>query len=585
MARNNSSNFWRFFREFVFPHKLALFLLVGNILIRAGLENWWPLSIGWMTDEVVLPALKGPFSWQLFATIAGVGFGVYLVNSLLIWVFNPLLNNLLTVVTQRVRTRLAAHLLKLHAQFYDSHQAGRLLTTAIEDPQSITQQLTAEMIRTAASFFAILGSYGILLHYSVTLTLAISCVFPVMALSFFLLRPKIVDASENVREHWGQMIGLVAEKLAAVRVVRSFAAEETEAAYFRKRVSHHADLNLKANYYGVLYGVCNGMAIYLGYALVFLVGGWLSFHGHITLGVVVAFYSYFQSLYPKVQQLFNLPQLITQASGSLSKIYGLLDEPLIIRSQTEAPDFQEVLKEIEFKDVSFRYRAELPWVLRHFSLKVFAGTTIGIIGPSGSGKTTLMQLLLRFHDPVEGQILVNGKDVRHWDLQSLRRAFGLVPQETILFSGPIRDNLLYSRQADDGRIWDALEQAEAADFVKKLPERLEAKLGEKGVSLSGGQKQRLSIARALLTQPQVLVLDNCTSALDSETEKRLQATLRKVQAGKTAFEISHRISSVAHCSRILVMDKGTLVEQGTFDELVAGGGYFAAIHQQQSGNG
>jgi ABC-type multidrug transport system fused ATPase/permease subunit len=568
----------------VAPYRLALGLLLANILVRTALEQWWPISAKVMVDDVVTPALRklGPPNWNLFWLILGVSLAIILANSVLAHFFNRLLNNMLTVITQKARTRLAGHLLKLHAQFYDSNQAGRLLTTAIEDPSSITQQLTAEMIRTGASAFAIMGSYAVLLYLSPILTLAISLVFPVMVAAFFLLRPRMVDAAERVREHWGQMTGMVAEKMAAVRVVRSFAAEEIESRQFRERVFYHAELNLKSNYYGVLYGFLNGLALYLGYVIVYLVGGWLYFRGRITFGTFMAFYGYFLSLFPRVQQLCNLPQLITSASGSLSKVFNLLDEPIAIQSRPGAPDLEEEVREIEFREVSFRYRANLPWALRQFNLKVQAGERIGILGPSGSGKSTLMALLLRFYEPSEGVILVNGRDIQDWDLQSLRRVFGLVPQEVILFSGPIRDNLLYSREADDARVWEALEQAEAADFVRRLDRGLDSKLGEKGVSLSGGQKQRLSIARALLTQPQVLVLDNCTSALDAETEQRLQATLQKVQENRTAFEISHRISSVSHCGRILVMDKGRLIEQGTFDGLMANNGYFASIYRQQS---
>jgi ABC-type multidrug transport system fused ATPase/permease subunit len=209
---------------------------------------------------------------------------------------------------------------------------------------------------------------------------------------------------------------------------------------------------------------------------------------------------------------------------------------------------------------------------------------VGIVGPSGAGKSTLMALLLRTYDPTQGAVLVNGRDIRDWELRSLRLAFGLVPQEQMLFTGTVRENIVYARgPQSDARIWAALEEAEAAGFVRGLDKGLGSRLGERGVSLSGGQKQRLAIARALLSSPQCLILDNCTSALDGETEQRLQQTLRRILSGRSAFIISHRASSVMHCRDLWVLDAGRLVEQGPPAHLMGSPGYFRFIQQAQAG--
>jgi ABC-type multidrug transport system fused ATPase/permease subunit len=275
--------------------------------------------------------------------------------------------------------------------------------------------------------------------------------------------------------------------------------------------------------------------------------------------------------------------MVVQASGSLTKVFQLLDVPVKIASKPGAREFDEELREIACENVSFRYGENLSWSLRNVSLTIHSGTQTGIIGPSGSGKSTMMALLLRYYDPTEGRILVNGVDIRDWELISLRRAFGLVPQEIMLFSGTIRENVLYTHdKRSDAVIMEALERAEAAGFVKELEKGLDTEVGERGVSLSGGQKQRLAIARALLARPQALVLDNCTSALDGETEQKLLRTLREFMAGKTACIVSHRVASVAHCAQIVVMDAGRIVELGTADELMEAKGYYADIHAQQS---
>jgi ABC-type multidrug transport system fused ATPase/permease subunit len=365
------------------------------------------------------------------------------------------------------------------------------------------------------------------------------------------------DTSMRIRENWGVICGMVAEKIGAVRVVRSFTAEEFEAERFGKRVSLHRDLHVEYNRYAATYGFINGVLVHIGFMIVFVLGGWMYLKGRSSLGTVVAFYGYFGSLFPAVIAVCNLPQMIAQASGSLTKVFKLLDEPLSIASPPGAPRLDEPIREIVFEKVSFRYAPVLPWALRNVSVAIRAGEQVGIIGPSGCGKSSLMALMLRYYDPTEGRVLVNGRDLREWDLASVRRAFGLVPQEVILFSGTIRENVLYTQGArDDAAIWRALDDSMAAEFVRAHERGLATLIGERGVSLSGGQKQRLSIARALLTDPEVLVLDSCTSSLDGETEQKLLGTLRSFMKGGTAVIVSHRVGSVTDCGRLLVMDNG-----------------------------
>lgn len=576
--------FRRFFVEFIAPHRTVVVLLIVNILVRVGLTFWWPLANKLMVDRVLT---SDRWDWHVGAVIIGVGFCILFANSILVFLFNRVLFRLLVVVTQRARTVVADHLLRLSRGFYDASHAGRLLTTAVGDPGAITQVMTAGMINALANALIVLGGYVILFRMNILLTLAITAVFPGMVAAFFWLRPKMREASEVIRESWGILLGMVAEKVGAIRVVRSFAAEDVEAERFARRVALHRDYNVASNRLTVTYGFINGILIHVGFMIVFVMGGWLyelpvADPRHTTLGTVVAFYGFFQSLFPAVIQVCNLPQLVTQASGSLTKVFRLLDEPLTIASPPSAPRLEEPVRVVALEQVSFRYGPDLPWALRHVSLTVRAGERIGIVGPSGSGKSTLLALMLRYFDPTEGRVLLNGRDLRAWDLGSVRQAFGLVPQEVILFSGAIRDNIVYTRaDRDDEAIWRALERAEGADFVRNLEHGLDTELGERGVSLSGGQKQRLSIARALLTNPELLVLDNCTSALDGETEQRLLAALGEAMAGRTAITVSHRVASVSGCDRVLVMNQGRIIEEGSPESLLKAGGYFAEIFTKQ----
>jgi ABC-type multidrug transport system fused ATPase/permease subunit len=509
---------------------------------------------------------------------------VYVATQGLLFLFNRLMARLVAYVSQRLRTRVADQMLRLSQQYYDASQMGRLILTAVGDPSNITQQLIVNMITALGQALVVFGGCIILFSMNVRLSVAVVAVFPLMVWIFFWMRPQLVHISDQTRESWGIASGMVAEKIGGVRVVRSFAAEELETARFSRRMNLHADLNIKTNRLNVIYGFFNGLCIHLGYMMVFLVGGLLYFKGQITLGTIVAFYGYFNRLFPAVQQICNLPQQILSAQGSLDKVFGLLDEPVLISNRAGARRFEEPLRDIVFDKVSFRYGPQLPLALQGLDLGLKAGSQVGIVGPSGSGKSSLMALLLRFYEPSSGAILVNGRDIRDWEMQSLRRAFALVPQEQMLFTGSVRDNIVYSPSGvDEARVWAALEEAEASDFVRALDKGLESRIGERGVSLSGGQKQRLAIARALLNEPQCLILDNCTSALDGETEQRLQATLRRILQKRSAIIISHRASSVIHCSQIWVMDAGRVVENGSAKDLLSAPGYFYAVQRQQAG--
>lgn len=582
-----NSYVWRFVRDFVLPHRMVTAALVANVLLRAGLGLWLPYAAKEIVDRVLVPV--GTPETGRVSLMLWLIFGIMLViaaSQALLYLFRRLMFRLVSFISQRLRSKVAEHLLKLSQNYYDGSQLGRLMMTALGDPSNITQQLTMGTIEALSQGFVVLGGCVILFHMNAALSLALMTVFPLMGLIFLVMRPKLVKQSGFTRENWGIMSGMVTEKIAGIRVVRSFAAEDIEAARFRARVDRHTVLNLGMARLTALYGFFNGLSIHLGYMLVFGVGGMLYFKKSISLGTVVAFFGYFNRLFPAVLQICNLPQQVLSARGSLDKVFSLLDEPLLIVNRPGALVFQEPLKSIRFESVTFSYGPQLPKAISALSLELEAGKQVGIVGPSGSGKSTLMALLLRFYEPNEGRILVNGRDIQEWEMQSLRRAFALVPQEPLLFTGSVRENLAYGREAPtEAELWQALEEAEAAEFVRKLEGGLESIIGERGVSLSGGQKQRLSIARALITRPQCLILDNCTSALDGETEQRLQETLRRVLRGRSALVISHRSSSVLHCHQVLVMDAGRVVESGAPAALLAQPGYFAAIHAQQAGMG
>ncbi len=584
-ARPSAGLFRRYLREMVLPHPGALALLGVNVALRAALGLWWPYAAKAMVDDVLVPSLAAhaPFAVQRWALLAAVGVAVLALNFRLQWLFNRLLTRLLAVVAQLTRTRLAAGLLAQSQEFYDASHAGRLLAVALQDPANLTQQLSANIVNALANVAVVLGGACILLHMSPVLALAVGAVFPLMVASFLALRAAMEEQSRVNRESWGILMGMVAEKVHAARVIRGYATEDMESAAFRARATYHAGLNVEQTRLRALYGSLNGLCLHLGYLLVFFVGGELYLRGRATLGTLVAFNGYVTSLYPAVLQVCLLPQLVSEASGSLAKVYELLDRGPTVANRAGAPRLAGRIEELRFEGVSFRYGEHGPWALRGVDLRLRAGERVGVVGPSGSGKSTLMALLLRFYDVGGGRILVNGRDARDWDLASLRGAFGLVAEDPLLFSGSLRDNLRFGRPgAPEEGIWAALADADLEGFVRAQPRGLDSPLGERGLSLSGGQRQRLALARALVASPEALILDNCTSALDAETERRVLGALSRRLEGRSAFIISHRAGAVMGCARVAVLDQGRVSDLGTPAELAGRPGYFRDIVAAQS---
>jgi ABC-type multidrug transport system fused ATPase/permease subunit len=372
-----------------------------------------------------------------------------------------------------------------------------------------------------------------------------------------------------------------------VRVVRGCAQESNELAELDKRIDHHRELSWKNTRTGALLGLLATLITGLGTMGVLIGGILLVGRGRLTMGELLAFYSLIGQLYGPIVRLTQFQATAQSTAVAIERLCEVLDEPETV---TDSPDSQPVIQPqgaIELKDVHFQYQPDGPQVIDGVTLNIHPGMTLGIIGPSGAGKTTLLALIARLYDVLpptgDGEILFDGHKISHWFLADLRQQIALVPQQALLFEGTIRTNLAYARpDATDHDLQAALDIADLQTTISRLPTGLETAVGERGVTLSGGQRQRLALARSIIAKPSVMLLDDCTSALDAETESRIQESLADRLPGRTCVIVSQKTSSVRNADLIIVMDKGKIAEQGTHQELVAFGGWYASTYAAQT---
>lgn len=488
-------------------------------------------------------------------------------------------------ITTNLRDDMHRKVMILSMSYHNTQNPGRLLSRILYDVSTVQDQMLQTIINTGSQVLMIGVGFVILLGINLKLALLACIVLP-----FYILihnRSRILLRETNMEQsHTNSCTyGLVAQKFDAIKAVQAYGREKHESLNFH-RISavFLRDALANALISSTMNRSCEILSSIGTNALVFLCGAVMVLNGEITLGTLLFAHGTAASLFGPVVQLSNTTITMSKLLVSLRRLAEILDEPVEIRQAGDAVRFPSPLRRgIELRNLRFRYNADSEPVFQDISLHVPAGSTLCIMGASGTGKTTLLLLLARIYQPDGGDILFDGIPLDKIDLGDLRTKVGLVPQEAQIFSGTVRDNICYgSPEATPTMIMRAAKAAELHDFILTLKVQYETLLGEKGTSLSGGQKQRLSLARALLTDPDLLLLDDCTSALDAATERKIQDTLQNVLTGKTSIIVSQRISMARRCDRIAVLANGVIAEYGTHAELVARGGFYSRLHAQQT---
>ncbi|HEV7884109.1 MAG TPA: ABC transporter ATP-binding protein, partial [Solirubrobacteraceae bacterium] len=472
---------------------------------------------------------------------------------------------------QDLRLQIFRHLQSQPVGFYERRQAGQLISRMTNDVQALDSLVTDSVVTLFQSSLTLIGTIGILLFFNVKLALLTFLIFPVMAAGSAVFRVISADAYARTRETIAAITAYLQESLSGIRIVRSFGQEPQHLRRFRELNEHNREANMTTVYLNAAYFPAVELLSALATVGILVYGGLQVIHGHMTIGVLAGFLFALNNFFDPIQQLSQLYTTYQQGMAALDKIFDLLDvEPDLVDAD-DALELGRLRGEIELRDVSFRYGSgdDAVTAIEHLSLHVPPGQTVALVGATGAGKSTIAKLVARFYDPTSGAVLVDGHDLRHVRQESLRRQLGIVPQEGFLFSGTIGENIAFGRpDATDEEIREAARAVGAADFIEGLEHGYETQVGERGTQLSAGQRQLVAFARALAADPRILILDEATSNVDLHTEGKIEAGLRRLLAGRTSIVIAHRLSTIRQAGRIVVLEGGRIVEQGTHDELL-----------------
>lgn len=562
--------------KYILPYKRRLFEAIVCIIIAAGANLYLPWIIKDMIDKVL--AEKDMLMLNVIA--AGI-----VITFLIRGIFYYGQSYLVSFVGERViidvREILFKKFQRLPLSYFDRHQTGEIMSYITNDVAALQNALVDRLIELVTESSIFVGSLVMMFLLDWQLSLLTLITVPLVGEAMKIFGRKMKSSGAVIQERLADITALMQESISAVRVVKSFVREDFEI----QRFTRENDMNFRAQMKSVqIQSLLTPTVEFLAALAVTVIvwfGGYEVVNGNITAGALVAFLTYAVNLANPVKRISRVYGTIQKAMAGAERVFGIMDMPEAIADKPEAKAMPAVKGYVEFDDVTFGYKDDIP-ALEHISFKAEPGQMIAFVGPSGAGKSTIANLIPRFYDVNGGAIRIDGQDVRDVTMSSLREQIGIVPQETMLFSTTVRENIRYGRlDATDEELVQAAKDANAHEFIMQLPEGYDTKIGERGLNLSGGQRQRIAIARAILKNPQLLILDEATSALDTESEKIVQAALDRLMVGRTSFVIAHRLSTIFNADQIYVIEKGHIREHGTHEELLALGGLYSSLYNIQ----
>ena len=574
-ARNTRSTVWRLF-GYVRPYLIQLILVAGFVIISTYASLAGPILFGRAIDSAITPgnlAQLGQIAIQMLI--------IFLIGAVAALIMGIMMVNIGQHLIADLRAELFAHIQMLSMAYHDQHRVGDLMSRVTNDTEAINRVLSDGLIQFITNVLMLGGIMVAMFLLNWQLAIGTLILLPLMVFITIGVTRRSRVAFREVQHYLGGMNAVMEENIAGIRVVQAFARADDTVAQFEAQNAANRRSGTKADIITAALGPMFTTMSTVTIAATALLGGWLALQGIVSVGVIATFVVYIMNFFRPMRGIAMLYNQLQSALAGAERIFEVLDAPLVVADKPNAPALANIQGEVTFADVTFGYNPAKP-VLKNVSMTAVAGQTVALVGPTGAGKTTIISLLSRFYDVDAGAIKVDGFDIRDVTQASIRQQLGIVLQDTFLFSGTVLENIRYGRlTATDEEVRAAAKLANADWFIRRLPDGYRTQVSEQGHNFSEGQRQLLAIARAILADPRILILDEATSSVDTRTEVQIQQALLRLMAGRTAFVIAHRLSTIRKADQVLVIDNGRIVERGTHDSLLAAKGFYYNLYMSQ----
>jgi subfamily B ATP-binding cassette protein MsbA len=568
--------------KYVLPYKGRLSGGVISMLVHAFLTVFFVRVFQGLLETIISDINMGREGMIQLSLVAGMMILVYFLKGVAYYAKTYLVSYVSQKSIRDIRDDLYSHLHNLSLSFYSKNKTGDILSRVTNDVQQLESSIINTTVGSIDKVFTLIGGILYLVYLNYRLTIFLIIILPFITYVITKFNYKLKKVSRRVQIKIADVSDVLQETLSAVRVVKSFGREEYELERFSSENQANFRAKMKKTQYGAMLTPIVEFLAAISFTAILWYGGYEVMQGRMTASELIAFFTLLLTISEPLRSITKLSKRMQQLFASAERVFEIMDTESELREDDENKiELKEVEGELVYDNVSFAYNRD-EVVLKNINLTASPGEVVALVGHSGAGKTTMVDLIPRFFDPIEGRMRLDGHDLKDVKIDSLRDFIGIVPQETILFSGSLRDNIAYGDlEADEEAIQKAAQAANAHDFIMDFPEGYDTVVGERGVGLSGGQKQRISIARAILKNPKILILDEATSSLDSESEALVQEALEHLMENRTTFIIAHRLSTIKNADKIVVVEQGEIMEMGTHQELLEQRGKYSSLYRGQ----